>query len=160
MWRLTIKGNKKAVLLAWSNAVGYGKPDILEEGGSDDEYCMECEIETKYDISPFGEELFSNPGEWDGTVIDIDKYDEEAIRNGQHLVFMNMDPFKISGLLNIDLLMKNIPDNIDEMMDMDNMEFDIETGEFVPIENANTNENGIDAYCDIFHYVKGEKING
>lgn len=157
MWKITIKGNKKSVLLAWSSAVGYGNPDILDEGGTNEEYYMECEISTKYDVSPYGEELFVDPGEWDGSVLNLEVYDEQKIRNCEYEEFLNIDPFKISGLLNVDLLMKHVPDNLDELMEMEEMDFDIETGEFVPKEKAGTEVENIDAYCDIFHYVKGKK---
>ena len=157
MWELTIKGNKKGVLLAWASALGYGNPDIIDEGGTEEEYHMECSIYTKYDASPYGDALYENPGEWDGSILDLKNFDEQAIRNGEYTDYLNLDPFTISGLFNIDLFMKHTPEDLDDLIEMQSMDFDPETGEFVPKEDFNGENIDVESFCDTFHYVKGEK---
>jgi len=108
MYEIHLKGNKKAVLLAWANAVGFVEPDILFEEGTDDSYIMHCEIETNWDSDPY-------PGEsesYDGATVVLDDYSEEAIRNGEHsMCFEKYDAKNLSGYLNIEMEILNRPDD-------------------------------------------------
>ena len=109
MYRMKITGTKKAVLMTWASAVGYGGPDIQSEDGTDDEYTMVCESETRYDADPFNGEK-----EWNGEKLSLDSLSEPEIRDmecGSELIDTGLK--YVTGCLGVDVKMVNIPDDDD-----------------------------------------------
>ena len=110
MWNIKISGKKKAVLLAWANAVGYGEPEIEFESGTEEEYFLSCSISTRHDANPYGDQ--DDP--WDGTMVDLSQYDEQDIREGHYNLSLNASGLKqLTGCLSVDIEMKNAPDDDD-----------------------------------------------
>lgn len=108
MYEIHIKGKKIAVLLALENAVGYSYPEITFEKGDYEQYIVHCELETKWDTEPFGDD----PCKWDGKHVDLDSYTEESINNGDHcLCFQGVGAATLSGMLGIQIEILNRPDD-------------------------------------------------
>nr|MBQ4457400.1 hypothetical protein [Clostridia bacterium] len=115
MYRIRISGPKKEVLATCALAEGYDVPDIQFEKGTDDEFVLICEMETRYDASPYsGEE------DWDGERFPLDDISEPALRDmtmGGELD--ELEDLRETGLKNItgclgtDVRMVNIPDDDD-----------------------------------------------
>ena len=109
MYEIHFKGKKIAVLLGWTNLLGYGEADIIhEEETQNDNFILHCEISTKYDESPFGTE----EKDWDGETADIAQYTEDDIRSGKHYMCFEQSNIKyLSGFLNLEIEMLNRPDD-------------------------------------------------
>ena len=92
MWSMDISGKKKAVLLAWANALGYEEPEIDYESRTDDEYTRSCSVSTRYEANPYGDK----DTEWDGTKVDLSRFEESDIREGRYYLFLNVVGLKQS----------------------------------------------------------------
>lgn len=113
MFEIHIKGEKKAALLAWQSALGYGEADVLLEEGSDEEYVIHCEISTKYDANPFEPNSMSESvREWNGETINLEEYSESDIRNGKYYLQFECVGLKyLTGFLNLEMELLNRPDD-------------------------------------------------
>lgn len=108
MYEIHIKGNKIAALLVWTNAFGYGEPYITFMEGSDENFVMHCEIETKFDENPYG----YTEKEWNGEKADLLAYTEDEIQSGEYrYCFANCGLSFLSGFLNVEIEMLNRPDD-------------------------------------------------
>ena len=108
MYEIHIKGKKIAVLLVWTNILGYGEPYITLEEGSDEDFVMHCEIETKHDGNPFG----YTDKDWDGKIADLSIYNEATLRNGEfRYCFENYGLIFLSGYLDVEIETLNNPDD-------------------------------------------------
>ncbi len=108
MYRIKIIGPKKAVLMTRASAVGYGAPDIQLEEGTDEQYTMVCESETKWDVSPFD----GAEEDWNGEKYSLDAFSEDTIREMEcdsELVGRGLK--YITGSLGVEVRMINIPDD-------------------------------------------------
>jgi hypothetical protein len=110
MYEIHVRGKKIAVLLTLANAVGYTEPEITFEEGDDNQYIAHGEIETKWDMDPFG----SSEKVWDGSCVDLSAFKEEAIRNGDYMLcFDGVGAKYLSGMLNVEIEVLNRPDDSD-----------------------------------------------
>ncbi len=130
MWNINISGKKKAVLLAWANALGYGEPEIEYESGSEDKYFLSCTISTRHDSNPYGD----RDEAWDGSKADLSQFDETEIRKGKYNLLLNVCGLKqLTGYLSVEIEMKNIPDS---GSNTDRISYHYINGEIVPEKSS------------------------
>ena len=113
MYKIHLKGPKKAVYLVRNNLVGYGLPYILFETGTDDLYVMHCEMATKHDGIPNQHCWFDDPQEkWDGNTVDLSVINFDDIIAGKYnLDYIDYELDVLSGLFNVDIEILNDPDD-------------------------------------------------
>lgn len=109
MYKIKLRGTKKAVYLAWSNILGYDLPDIREIYDGEEAFTMICSTSTKYDAVP-NQQLDSQV--WDGTIVDQEPYDiDTAIKGGFFGQFIDKELAVLSGLFGVDISVFGIPDD-------------------------------------------------
>lgn len=106
MYEVHLRGAKKAVLLAWVSADAYDWPaEKTYESGTDEEFILHYEVETKYDNSPY-----AGTGGWDGTKDDLSPYSIEKIDAEEYFLPISGSSESVSGRLGIEIEMLHIWD--------------------------------------------------
>ena len=111
MYRIHLRGTKKAVFLVRANLVGYGEPEILYEAGTDDLYVIHCELATKYDGIP-NSNLHREAKEWDGSTVDLSAISMDDILAGKYsFTYDDRALDELSGMFGVDIEILNDPDD-------------------------------------------------
>lgn len=132
MYKIKLKGSKKAVYLVWSNILGYDLADICETSGDEEMFTMICSISTKHDAVP-NQQWDSQA--WDGTIIDQSAFNIDAAINGDYSgQFTDKELVVLSGMFGVEISVFGIPEDqwwLDAEMDPQYPFYEFKNGEEV-----------------------------